>query len=85
MVNDTTITAVSPAGTGTVDVTVMTPAGTSPTSQADQFTFNVVAAPTVTAIDPTNGPNFGGTTVTITGTAFTAQQRLTSARPRRRA
>jgi hypothetical protein len=35
----TSITAVSPNGKGTVDVTVATPAGTSPTSAADQFTF----------------------------------------------
>jgi hypothetical protein len=36
------ITAVSPKvkGTGTVDVNVTTPAGTSPTSTADQFTFS---------------------------------------------
>jgi spore germination protein YaaH len=39
-VSDTEITAVSPAGaTGTVDVTVTTPGGTSATSAADQFTF----------------------------------------------
>jgi hypothetical protein len=36
----TSITAVSPKGKGTVDVTVTTPAGTSPTSAADQFTFS---------------------------------------------
>ena len=30
VVNDTTITADSPAGAGTVDVTVTTPSGTSP-------------------------------------------------------
>jgi hypothetical protein len=38
----TSITAVSPKvkGTSTVDVTVTTPAGTSPTSAADQFTFS---------------------------------------------
>jgi IPT/TIG domain len=68
VVNDTTVTAVSPAGTGTEDVTVTTPAGTSATSAADQFTF--VAAPTVTALDPTSGPAAGGTTVTITGTGL---------------
>ena len=39
VVSDTTITADSPAGTGTVDVTVTTPAGTSATSAADQFTY----------------------------------------------
>jgi hypothetical protein len=37
----TSITAVSPKGmgSGTVDVTVTTPAGTSPTSPADLFTY----------------------------------------------
>ena len=39
VVSDTTITADSPAGTGTVDVTVTTPSGTSATSSADQFTL----------------------------------------------
>jgi hypothetical protein len=34
------ITAVSPKGKRTVDVTVTTPAGTSPTSAADQFTYS---------------------------------------------
>ena len=39
VVSDTSITADSPAGTGTVDVTVTTPGGTSATSPADQFTY----------------------------------------------
>ena len=71
VVNDTTITAFSPAGTGVVDVTVTTPAGTSTASAADQFTYLVAAAPTVTGISPTSGPAAGGTSVTITGTNFT--------------
>src|SRR5205807_92880 len=37
--SESSITAVSPAGTGTVDVTVTTPAGTSTTSAADQFSY----------------------------------------------
>jgi hypothetical protein len=62
---------VSPAhAAGTVDVTVTTAAGTSATSANDQFTF--VAAPTVTSISPNTGPTTGGTSVTITGTGFTA-------------
>ena len=65
--SDTQITATSPAGTGTVDVTVATDAGTSAASAADQFTY-LVPALTVTAVDPTTGPTLGGTTVTITGT-----------------
>ncbi|MGZ4712665.1 MAG: beta strand repeat-containing protein [Acidimicrobiia bacterium] len=68
--NATQITATSPAHAGgTVDVTVTTPAGTSPTGAADQFTF--VAAPTVTSVTPSSGPASGGTSVTIAGTNFT--------------
>ena len=39
VVSATEITAASPAGTGTVDVTVTTVGGTSATSSADQFTY----------------------------------------------
>ena len=67
--SDTQITAVSPAGSGTVDVRVTTPGGTSVTSAADQFTY--VSVPTVTSISPTSGPAAGGTTVIITGSDFT--------------
>ena len=66
----TSITATSPAGTGTVDVTVTTPSGTSAANPpGDQFTY--IAAPTVTAVSPNNGPTAGGTSVSITGTGFT--------------
>ena len=67
VVSGTTITAVSPAGSGTVDVTVTTPSGTSPINLADEFTYS----PTIASISPTSGPVGGGTTVTITGTSFT--------------
>ena len=70
VVNDNSITVVSPAGTGTVDVTVTTPGGTSPTNQpADQFTYD--AAPVVSSISPAFGPAAGGKSVTVTGTGFT--------------
>ena len=72
VVNDTTVTADSPAGTGGVDVTVSTPNGASATSTADKFTYTVtVIAPTVTGVSPNSGPAAGGTLVTITGTGFT--------------
>jgi hypothetical protein len=62
----TQIVVTSPLGVaGTVDVTVVTTGGTSPTSMADHFTYT--AAPTVTGISPSAGPAAGGTTVTITG------------------
>lgn len=62
------INATAPAGTGTVDVTVTTPGGTSATSSADQYTY--VGEPTVTGVSPASGPEAGGTAITITGTNF---------------
>ena len=47
----TRITAVAPAGTGTVDVTVTTPQGTSAAWNADQYSYQL-AAPTVTSREP---------------------------------
>ena len=49
---------------------VTSAAGASPTSSADQFTY--ITAPTVTGVNPANGPTAGGTGVTITGTNLTA-------------
>src|SRR5208337_838630 len=58
VVSGTSITAVSPAGTGTVDVTVTTPGGTSATSPADEFTYDPVPTPTPTS--PSGGGSAGG-------------------------
>jgi IPT/TIG domain len=68
--SETTITVLSPAGTGTVDVTVIAEGVTSATSEADQFTY--AAPPTVTAVEPRTGPAAGGASVTVTGTNLTA-------------
>jgi hypothetical protein len=84
--SDSQITAVAPAGSGTVDITVQSGSnqldhntnqtvfwgyGTSATSAADRFTYTASTGPTVTAVNPTAGPLAGGTSVTITGTNFT--------------
>ena len=61
----TQITAVAPAGTGVVPVTVTTPGGTS-----NSATFTYVAAPALTAVSPVQGPTSGGTAVTLTGTGL---------------
>lgn len=63
------ITAAVPAGSGTVDVTVTTPNGTSATLSADQFTYGPAPTPqpAVTKVTPDTGPASGGTTVTIRG------------------
>jgi hypothetical protein len=66
--SDTQITATSPAGTGTVDVTVTVGSVTSATSSADQFAY--LLAPDIANVSPTSGPESGGTTVTINGDYF---------------
>ncbi|MGO9971468.1 MAG: IPT/TIG domain-containing protein [Solirubrobacteraceae bacterium] len=73
--SDTQITANSPAGSaGVVDVTVVSPGGTSATHSADAFTYDAVVNPdhvgTVTGVSPDAGPPVGGVAVTITGTGF---------------
>jgi IPT/TIG domain/Regulator of chromosome condensation (RCC1) repeat len=53
--SQTTITAVSPSGSGAVDVTVTTPEGTSPTGPADQFTYSLNAP----AVAPSTSSSLG--------------------------
>jgi alpha-tubulin suppressor-like RCC1 family protein len=67
--SSSSITAVAPAGTGTVNVTVTTPAGVSPLRSSDRFAY--LPAPVVSKISPNVGPAHGGTIVTITGSGFT--------------
>jgi phosphodiesterase/alkaline phosphatase D-like protein len=66
--SSTSVTAVSPGeSTGTVDVTITTPNGTSAISSKDHFEFE---GPTVTHVSPDKGLTTGGTPVTVTGTGF---------------
>ena len=70
VVRDTQITLLSPAGSpGPVDLVVTAPGGSSSTSPADVFTYNP-PAPSVTAVDPKQGPLAGGTAVTVVGANF---------------
>jgi len=65
----TQITATSPPGTGTDDITVTTPTGRSSLTSADQFTY--VTPPAIIAIKPSQGYTTGGSNVFIFGTNFT--------------
>ncbi len=65
--SSTEITALAPAGSGLVDITVTAPGGTTTPSSADEFRY----VPSVTGVSPSSGPTGGGTSVTITGTGFT--------------
>jgi hypothetical protein len=59
---------------GTVDVTVVTPAGTSPINPADQFTYTSPygggGSPFVMGVDPSQGQTVGGYIVTVLGQNF---------------
>jgi len=68
----TQITAVAPAGTGAVPVTVTTAGGTS-----GPVYFFYLGAPTVTGVSPSEGPASGGTTVVLTGADFTGVTAVT--------
>ncbi|MER7901615.1 Ig-like domain repeat protein, partial [Streptomyces sp. NPDC096046] len=70
VVDDFTITAVTPAGTGVAPVTV-TRAGTAYTVG----TFFYLEPPRIRSVAPVSGPNAGGNTITITGIGlYTTQE-----------
>ena len=72
MQSSTSITAVSPAGTGTVGVTVTTPYGTTTAGAHEQFSYiHTGVVPVVKKLSAKKGPAAGGTLVTITGSTFT--------------
>ena len=68
LVNDTTVSAVSPAhAAGAVDVTVTTAAGTTNISPADQYTFGACTSATASAAPAS--PSMVGTPVAVTVTS----------------
>jgi hypothetical protein len=74
MTGPNTIVAVTPShAAGSVVIRVVTPKGFS--TSLNDYTF--VTPPTITSFTPTLGPASGGTTLTITGTHFTAATAVT--------
>ena len=72
VVGPATIHAVSPAGTGVVDVRVTSASGQSAVNATDRFTYTGGASPpTVTGVNPNNTPIGTELGVGITGTNFT--------------
>lgn len=65
VVDDSTITASSPAGTGVVDVAVVLPGADAVAPGA--FTYVPPGPPTVTSVEPDQVSTAGGTVVTVTG------------------
>ncbi|WP_234545178.1 IPT/TIG domain-containing protein [Streptomyces shenzhenensis] len=67
-VTPTQVTVITPAGSGTVNVTVTTPGGVS---NALPYTYTSVPAPVITSLTPPDGPSAGGNSVVIAGTNLT--------------
>ncbi|KUL43849.1 cell shape-determining protein [Streptomyces sp. NRRL F-4489] len=72
VVSDTQVTAVAPAGSGTVQITVTTPGGTS-----NGLAYTYATVPAVSAVSPNQGPLSGGNTVTLTGSNFSGATAVT--------
>ena len=81
VVDDNTLTCITPAGTtGATSVVVTTPNGSNPangTGTSDTVFTYVVALPTVSSVSPPIGASAGGTSVTLTGTYFTGATGVT--------
>ena len=75
VVNNTTITCITPARTtaGAVGIIVTTDGG--PSGAFSSFTY--ITPPNITSISPSSGSTAGGTSVTITGTNFTGATSFT--------
>jgi hypothetical protein len=65
VLSDTGVVAVAPAGSGAVQVTVVTSGGTS-----NGLTFTYRAVPTLSSVAPNQGSVVGGTSVALTGAHF---------------
>ncbi len=76
--NATTITATAPAGSGTVDVRVTTPGGTSATSANDQFTYSAGTSPVVIPSPTAGGWQLNGS-ATLVSSASPPNLQLTAA------
>ena len=77
--DDGSITATSPIQTtGTFDILIVNPWGSSSAVSADEFTYTAATdLPTVTSLSVSSGPTGGGTAVTITGTHFDTTSSVT--------
>ncbi|MER8083616.1 IPT/TIG domain-containing protein [Streptomyces sp. NPDC058316] len=71
-VSPTRVTAIAPAATGVVEVTVTTPGGNS-----NPASFFYIDPPLITTVSPASGQFVGGNTVTITGLSLSATTAVT--------
>jgi hypothetical protein len=73
-----TCTPTTPLTPGSHTITATeTDTANHPSNPSEPITFTVLASPAVTGLSPAQGPDTGGTTVTITGTGFTGATAVT--------
>ncbi len=68
----TQLTVLSPSEpAGTIDITVVSPEGSSADSWATQFSYSLASLPTISSLGTTAGSTAGGNTITVNGSYFT--------------
>jgi hypothetical protein len=72
----TQLSAVSPAGSGVVAVTVVTPGGRSAKVAADRYTYIAATPSIVSGIAPASGPTTGGNGIVVMGRDFSGATRI---------
>jgi hypothetical protein len=77
VVSDNEITVTSPAGTGAVPLVVTAPDAADNIVSDGDFTYVPADVTTIVTFSPNNGPEAGGTVVTITGSGFTGTTGVT--------
>ncbi|MGR3932652.1 IPT/TIG domain-containing protein [Streptomyces sp. BRA346] len=76
VISDSQLTVTAPAGAGTVQVTVTTPGGTSPTGSGNPH-YTYLGAPALTSLNPSNGLDTGGESVVLVGSNLTYTDAVT--------
>ncbi|MFF7231604.1 IPT/TIG domain-containing protein [Streptomyces sioyaensis] len=76
VVSDSQLTVTAPAGAGTVVVTVTTPGGTSTAATGNPY-YTYLAAPVLTGLIPSHGPDFGGDAIVLGGSNLTYTDAVT--------
>ncbi|RXS70753.1 cell shape-determining protein [Streptomyces sp. TM32] len=76
VISDSQLTATAPAGAGTVVVTVTTPGGTSTAATGNPY-YTYLAAPVLSSLTPSHGPDLGGDAIVLGGSNLTYTDAVT--------
>jgi len=77
VVNDTTITCITPSRGAVGPVGVIVTTGGVSSNNFTPFNYITPSPPVITSVSPSSGSTLGGTSVTVTGTSFTGTTSVT--------